>query len=511
MKKTLCFLMISGIVNSIFAQAVVTASGNVRLNSSTGTRLVILGGISFTGTSNFIDNGRVDILTNPSGPASNWNDATAAGAYDATSTGSVFFSASGLQTITGPARFYDLTMNGATGISLGSDIEVRDNLFLNGGMFTTGANKVYVSNGATNAIQSTNSFASFINGRLERFTNIASQDYLMPIGKVAGSNIFYAPVRFNKINANSARYTGEYFRAIPFDPNNRLNPPIDHISSLEYWELTSDAPGGSLNDDAVLSLSWRASSVISANPADWQSIIIAHYRNNGGFRWEPEFNTSLPNNISGNASFGWVTSNVTVGSFTPPTGDFRFTLATRIPNNVLPVTAINWRAAAVNNAAIIDWAIENDLEVSDYSVERSTDGIRFSSVGKISSKQTASAFSYSFTDASPLQGWNYYRIRINDKTGSFAYTDIKRLQFNNPSFVKLYPIPTLDVLNVQLETDPLPGSSLQITDAGGRIVYQTNTVQRIMQLNVSRFTAGAYYVRYISNGNVQTYKFTKLN
>ena len=98
------------------AQAVVTASGNVRLNSSVGTRLVIQGGISFTGTSNFIDNGRVYLLTNPSGPASNWNDATLAGAYDGTSTGHVFFSAAALQTITGPTRFYDLTMDGTTGV-----------------------------------------------------------------------------------------------------------------------------------------------------------------------------------------------------------------------------------------------------------------------------------------------------------------------------------------------------------------------------------------------------------
>ncbi len=492
------------------AQAVLTASGNVRLNSSAGTRLVVQGGVSFTGTANFIDNGRVDLLTNPSGPASNWSDVTAAGAYDATSTGHVFFSATALQTITGPTRFYDLTMNGTTGVSLASDIEVRDNLFLNGGMFTTGANKVYVSNGAANAIQSTNSFASFINGRLERFTNVAGTDYLMPVGKVSGSRVYYAPVRFNKINANTTQYTAEYFRGLPFDHLNRLSPPINRISILEYWELTSNSPGGSVNDDAILSLSWRFTSAISANPADWNDLMIAHYRNNAGFRWEPEFNTLAANIISGTAAFGYVTSNVIVGSFTSM-GDHRFTLSSRIPNNVLPLNKIDWQLTAANKTSVIVWDIENDTQVEQYILERSVNGLNFSAIGTIGSKRTNGSASYNFTDGNPNSGWNYYRIRIREANGNSTFTSIKKLQFANNAIVKLSPVPAINQLNIQLGEDPLPGSSLQIITADGKIMYQTNTVKRNMQLNVQSFVSGTYLLRYFNNGTVQTYKFVKLN
>ena len=516
MKKLIYTGLLFTLIQNVTAQAVVTAT-NVQLNSSAGTRLVIQGGISFTGTSAFTDNGRVDILTNPLGPASNWNDATATGVYAVASTGHVFFSASALQIITGPTRFYNLTMDGTTGISLGSDIEIRNNLFLNGGMLTTGANKLYVSNGAVNAIQTTfaggitsGSFPHFINGRLERFTNLASTDYLLPVGKDGGATDYYAPIRINKINTNTARYTAEYFRAVPFDRSNRQSPPIDHVSGVEYWQITSDAPGGSVNDDAALSLSWRATSYISTNAADWQSLIIAHYRNNAGFRWEPEFNTSLANIISGSASFGWVTSNVTVGSFTPPAGgDYRFTLASRIPNNVLPVTSIEWSAEAVNKTALIKWNIENDKDAETYIIERSYDGRIFSDIGTVVSKKTTGFASYSLIDEKPNSGVNYYRIRIKDKTGAAAYTNIQKLVFESNGIVKLFPVPASTVLTLQLAAPPSYGSSLQIITADGKIVYQTSTLQQTMQLQIESLLPGQYFIRFINDGGIQSYPFIK--
>ncbi len=513
MKKMIYISLFLGLLHEVTAQAVVTAT-NVRLNCTAGTRLVIQGGISFTGTSLITDNGRIDILTNPAGPVSNWTDATAGGAYDVNSTGHVYFSASALQTITGPTRFFDLTMDGTTGISLGSNIEVRDNLFLNGGVFTTGVNKVYVSNGAVNAIQTTfaggissGSFPHFINGRLERFTNLASTDYLWPVGKDGGAVDYYAPIRINKINANTARYTAEYFRAVPFDRSNRQNPPLNRVSGVEYWEITSDVPGGSTDDDAVLSLSWRTQSYISTNAADWTSLNIAHYRNNAGFRWEP---AGVSNAVLGTASFGWVTSDITVGSFTPPAGgDYRFTLASRIPNNVLPVSSIEWSAAAVNKTAVIKWNIENDKDAELYIVERSYDGRIFSDIGTTASQKTTGFAFYSLTDEKPYSGVNYYRIRIKDKTGATAYTNIQKLIFESNAVVKLFPVPASTILTLQLAAPPSYGNSLQIITVDGKVVYQTSTLQQTMQLQIKDLLPGQYFIRYVNGKEIQTYPFIK--
>jgi Secretion system C-terminal sorting domain len=509
MKEVIGIFYLIMLTGSTMSQAVVTASGNVHLNSNNGTRLVIQGGISFTGTSNIIDNGRVDLLTSPLALSSNWNDATAGGSYNASGTGHVYFSASGLQTITGPTQFYNVTMDGATGISLGSDIEIRNQLNLDGGMFTTGANKVYVSNGATNAIQSNNSFTSFINGRLERFTNIAASDYLFPVGKVDLGVDFYAPIRLNKINANTTRYTTEFFRGLPFDDANVQNPPIDHISHIEYWEITSTSPGGSADDDAALSLSWRTASTISTNPAEWDNLMIAHYYNNSGFSWRPEFNTSLANIISGVASFGYITSNITVGSFT--NADRRFTIASRTPYNPLPVNNFKWAVTPVNQTSLIRWDIENDSQVAWYEVEKSSDGNQFSSISVTPSRQTNSTHGYTVVDAVPYNGWNYYRIRIKNKPGTYYYSDIKKVRFVLPGIDKIYPNPATDILNLRLSNNPGTGAVIRIIDANGRIVYQTRALFSTMQIPVQQLMAGNYTIQYISNGTIRPYQFIKTN
>ena len=498
------------------AQAVLTA-GNIRLQTSAGTRLVVQGGVSFTGTTLFLDNGRVDLLSNPSGAASNWNDATAAGAYDGSSTGHIYFSAAAVQTISGTTRFYNLTMDGTNGINLGaaSDIEIRNQLNLNGGYLTTGSSKVYVSNPALNAIQSSNAFNSFINGRLERFASIATtptpytNGYLLPVGKLVGATPYYSPVYYNKINSSSTRYTAEYFRATPFDRNNIQSPPIDHISFLEYWELTSTTPGGAADDDAVLSLSWRTGSIVNTNPATRDSLMIAHYRNNSGMRWEPEYNTVLPNNVSGTAAFGFVTSNVTVGSFTNT--DRRFTLSTRTPNNVLPLQRFNWDLQAKNQATLIEWNVLDDRTVKEYTIERSDNGIRFTKMFTQSSRQSSNETNYRFTDVNPLQDWNYYRIRIDEVNGASYYSSIKKIQFRKDVNINIYPNPAISELKISLNNLSITGAAIQVIDAGGRIVYQTNNLQPVLQLDVNRLKAGTYLLRYTSGTTVLTRSFVKIN
>jgi hypothetical protein len=498
------------------AQAVVTA-GNIRLQSSAGTRLVVQGGISFTGTALFLDNGRVDVLSNPSGAASNWNDATAAGAYDGSSTGHVYFSAAAVQTINGTTRFYNLTMDGTEGITLGtaSDIEVRNQLYLNGGYLSTGSSRVYVSNPALNAIQSSNAFNSFINGRLERFASIATtatpytNGYLLPVGKIVGGTPYYAPVYYNKINSSSTRYTAEYFRAAPFDRNNIQSPPIDHVSFLEYWELTSTTPGGAADDDAILSLSWRNSSIVSTNPAVRDSLMIAHYRNNSGMRWEPEFNTALPNNINGTAAFGFVTSNVTVGSFTNT--DRRFSLSTRTPNNVLPLRLFNWELLVKNQTAFIKWNVLDDRSIKEYTVERSDNGIRFTKLYTQKSGQSSSETNYRYNDLNPLQDWNYYRIRIDEVNGASYYSSVKKIKLQQDVTINIYPNPAFSELKVAFSNLSLTGASVQIIDANGRIVHHINSLQPVLQMDISRLKAGTYLLRYISGSAVITRSFVKIN
>jgi hypothetical protein len=374
-------------------------------------------------------------------------------------------------------------------------------------MLSTGSNKVVISNPAINAIQSTNAFSSFIIGRLERAAAVAGADYLFPIGKPVLSTVFYAPIRLNKINANATSYTAEYFWGVPFDRTNRLFPPIDHVSFVEYWEITSQAPAGSTNDDAALSLSWRTNSVVSPDPIEREDLMMAHYRNNFGFRWEHECNTATVNIISGNADFGSITSNITVTSFT--NADRRFTLSSRSANNVLPVNQMDWFVKTINQQGKIYWTTNNDTQIDSYVIERGSSPFQFSPIGTTVSKKQPGISNYQFIDPHPFSGKNYYRIRLKLPTGEVLASDIKTIQFSLQNKVRISPVPAQDVITVQLAEIPKPGTSLQLISADGKIVYHTNQVQRTMELSLHNLIPGYYILKITTPESKESYPFIK--
>ena len=329
MKKSLKTLIaaLTFFTGSAYSQQLVRAT-NVQMVTTPGTKIVLTGGggtgggITFRGTSNWKSNGDSIYLnkTNASPAIEGWLDSTTVGVLDATSTGSVFFRGTNRQSFYGKTRFYNLYIRNSVGDTLLSSCEVRNDLHLDTGYVFTqtgyGNDSLLVSNLATTAITSTSNYGrSWVNGRLSRTGNVigtpAVDFYLFPIGK---TNSLYAPIKLAKVNTNVNTWTAEYTYAPPFDRTNIRNPPIDHISYVEYWEITSNNQG-SINDDARLSLSWRAQSGVSTNPSIRDSLIVAQYIENPTLIWEVPGGWAT-GNTAGTSLFGYVNSSAATNNYT---------------------------------------------------------------------------------------------------------------------------------------------------------------------------------------------------
>src|SRR5204862_3568512 len=120
-----------------YSQQVVRAT-NVQLVTTPGTKVVVTGGMSFTGTSNWKSNGDSIYLVKTTATANEgWLDSTAAGVLDANSTGHVFLKGSFLQSFYGATKFYDLSIRNSIGDTLLSSCEVRNLLHLDTGFVFT--------------------------------------------------------------------------------------------------------------------------------------------------------------------------------------------------------------------------------------------------------------------------------------------------------------------------------------------------------------------------------------
>jgi len=301
------------------AQQIVRASGNVQIVTTAGTKTVVDGGgITFLGTSKWTaTDDSIYVVKTTAGGTEGWLDSTAAGAMDPTSTGSVFLRGTNMQSFYGNTRFYNLFVRNSVGDTLLSSCEVRNNLHLDTGFVFTrtgyGNDSLWVSNPAIAAITSTSNYTrSWVNGRLSRTGNVIGSAtpnpavaYLFPVGK---TDSLYAPIKLAKVNATTTTWTAEYSQNTPFDRLNRFYPPVDHVSSVEYWEITSSNQG-TTDDDAMLSLSWRGYSQVSANPLVRDSLLVIQYINRPPFTWDAPGSWATGRAIGPDSLSGYVTSS----------------------------------------------------------------------------------------------------------------------------------------------------------------------------------------------------------
>lgn len=507
------------LATKINAQQIVRASGNVRIVTTAGTKTVINGGgITFLGTSKWTaTSDSIYLVKTSATPTEGWLDSTAAGAMDGiSSTGNVFFKGTNRQSYYGPAgSFYDLTIRNDVGDTLLSSCEVKNILRLDtGAVFTRtgyGNDSLLVSNPAIAAITSTSSFGrSWVNGRLSRTGNVIGSNtpnpaiaYLFPVGK---GNL-YAPVKLAKVNATTTTWTAEYTPATPFDNTNIWFPPVDHISKVEYWEISSSNQG-TTNDDAMLSLSWRGYSQVSANPVVRDSLLVVQYINRPPFTWDAPGGWATGRAIGPDSLSGYVTSSA-------PTNNYsflerRFTLGTYSKFNALPVKLLYFTAIADGNRVRLNWEAANEQQTVKYEIEKSLTTSNYVKIGTVLSRQLSQSAYLDF-DNSPATGWNYYRLKIIDKQGNFTYSDIRRVKFEKGlEQVKIFPVPATTELNIQLPTSYVNKAQLQVIAVDGKFIATMKPSSNMVVLNVQPLAAATYFLVITKeDGSKETYRFVK--
>ena len=515
MRKLLFILAASFAVKSN-AQQLIRASGDVQIVTTAGTKTVIDGGgITFMNTSKWTaTDDSIYLYKSTATPAEGWLDSTTAGAMDPTSTGGVFLRGTNRQSFYGPTRFYNLFIRNTAGDTLLSSCEVRNNLHLDTGFVFTrtgyGNDSLWVSNTLANAISSTSSYSkSWVNGRLSRSANqtTPANEYYFHIGKIKLSDSLYAPIKLEKFNTNINRYTAEYFPTTPYD-NLNTNLPIDHISGVEYWEITATLPTGP-DAEAKMSLSWRTYSQVSSNAAQRLNLLVTQYVANPGFAWW-KLGSAVPHTVTDlpDQTFGYVKHPDYMGAFS--FADRRYAMATSTSNNPLPVKLIYFTAFADGNKVRLNWDTRNDYDITGYVIEKSLNGSSFAYMAATSSMQRAQ-WLYTNYDYAPVEGWNFYRLKITDKDGRITYSDIRKVKFSKGmEEISIFPNPATDLLNIQMPSSYSNTVTLQVFGVDGKYISSLKPAVNTVQMQVAGLPAGTYILVVLKNdGSRESYRFVK--
>lgn len=148
------------------------------------------------------------------------------------------------------------------------------------------------------------------------------------------------------------------------------------------------------------------------------------------------------------------------------------------------------------------WQTIHEHGIKDYTIENSSNGVRFTESNYTEAAHNEEEASYSTTCMTPGNTVNYFRVRANHIDGNVSYSKIIRVDapLVSTEEISLYPNPATSA-NVQLRISKLQAGSYTITVVNnfGRVVHQqtenvTNGNAAIKLNSRASLPAGLYRV-----------------
>lgn len=172
---------------------------------------------------------------------------------------------------------------------------------------------------------------------------------------------------------------------------------------------------------------------------------------------------------------------------------------------VLPVKISLFEVLKSNNKAIINWQTAQEINMYEFVVEKSTDGIHWktlSSVNAFGNSNTEKR--YSAIDYLPSIGTNYYRLRSVSISGAFDYSQIKFVTFKDAIHLSIAPNPASTFTIVNVDSKYNGSKKIQLLDAKGVVVKTTSSLANTININTADLQKGIYVVKVVVNGEVLT-------
>ncbi len=173
-------------------------------------------------------------------------------------------------------------------------------------------------------------------------------------------------------------------------------------------------------------------------------------------------------------------------------------------SSILPITLLYFNGEVAGESVSLTWATSMEEHFDRFVVERSSDGITFTTIGEIpgEGRNIANVVNeYSFEDVFPLQGRNYYRLKNVDIDLKYAYSGIVVVTIEAAKTLAVHPNPAHAFIHFRINFQPEEGDYVVLINSLGRPVFQ-RAVTAIEQGEIvlaPEITPGIYVLKYISS------------
>ncbi|RYZ30644.1 MAG: hypothetical protein EOP49_39715, partial [Sphingobacteriales bacterium] len=286
----------------------------------------------------------------------------------------------------------------------------------------------------------------FIKGKLEK-QGLNNASFLFPVGD-AGAR------RWLQLHNATGNLVVEYIRSDPRKVSPDLGAGIAHISSMEYWNISSNGPTAS----ASVELSFD--NVNSGGITDLNQLRVASFN---GSSWDDAGNSATTGSAGAGGS---VKSEVRQWS---PAQSTLFSLASSsATQNPLPIKFESFRAFIQGKQVRLEWQAEV-TEPGSFHIQRSSDGLNFERISLVEALP-GSRF-YTYTDHVLTTQPQYYRVSLANDNNTGVASRIVSAALQTPGALPATVYLNQSTLRVQLKNAIDTQYDLQIMDVSGRVLF----------------------------------------
>lgn len=175
----------------------------------------------------------------------------------------------------------------------------------------------------------------------------------------------------------------------------------------------------------------------------------------------------------------------------------------------LPVELLYLQASPQQGQVDLTWATASEKNSSRFMVERSHNGHDFAAIGQVAaSGHSQYTIQYTYPDREPLNGVNYYRLRMVDLDGTSELSNVVVVMFKGgQGRMSIYPNPVRGLLHAAFDLTGQQLVHVQVLDALGRVVQEQHLAveegQPGIDLDTQHLGSAVYLVRVLSANGVE--------
>ena len=174
-------------------------------------------------------------------------------------------------------------------------------------------------------------------------------------------------------------------------------------------------------------------------------------------------------------------------------------------NTILPLQIFDFSGFANAQHIQLAWKVANEKEVKEYVVEKSMNGVLFSSIGRLSAINNNAVAKYNFSDIAEGNKVHYRIKQINKNGGTYLSNVLSFTTSRNTSNeLQIFPNPVIDFVTLSFGSSEKQLATINVFSIEGKkllsqIVSVEKGVTNIPLRHVEKLSKGVYLLQVVLN------------